>query len=66
MGWACGMYGAEEKWIHGLVKHLKEGDHLKDLCTNGRIILKLNLDNLDGRIGTEFFWLRAGRNVSLL
>ena len=44
---------------------MKERDHLEDLHMDGRIILKLILRDYNGRMWTEFSWLRIGYSGGL-
>jgi hypothetical protein len=53
--------GKEDKSIKYLRReNLKEVDHLEDLGTDGRAILKRILEKLDGTVWTGFIWLRTG------
>ena len=47
-------------------KNLKEIGHLEYLCTDGRIILKLVLKKLVGRVKTRFIRLKMVTSGSLL
>ena len=44
----------------------KEGDHLKDVGINGRIVLKLIIQKLDGRAWTGFVCHRLQTDSRLL
>jgi len=37
---ACSMYGGEERRVQGLVRNMRERDHLEDPGVDGRIILR--------------------------
>jgi hypothetical protein len=43
-----------------LVRNMKGIDHLEELGVDGRIILELILGKQDGKVWTEFIWLRVG------
>jgi hypothetical protein len=47
-------------------ENLREGDHLKDLGVDGRIILKWTCERLDGEAWTGSMWLRIGTGGGLL
>jgi len=62
---ACGMYGGEE--MHRvLVCNLKERDFVEELSIDERIILKLILKSLSGRVWTELMWLGIETSSRLL
>jgi len=46
-------------------ENLKERDNLEDLHIDGRIILKLILNECNVRMWTEFSWLRIGQSGGL-
>jgi hypothetical protein len=48
------------------VGNVKEIEHSKDLDLDGRNKVKWILDKLDGKMLTEFIWLRIGTDVELL
>jgi len=65
MSGACGMYGGEE--MHGvLVCNQKERDCVEELSIDGRIILKLILKRLSGRVWTELIWFGVETSSRLL
>jgi len=65
MSGACGMYGGEE--MHRvLVCNQKERDCVEALSINGKIILKLILKRLSGRVWTELIWLGIETSSRLL
>jgi hypothetical protein len=45
---------------HKILVGESEGDHLKNLDVDGRIILEWILEKYDGKLWTGFFWLRIG------
>jgi hypothetical protein len=50
VGWACGMYWGEERWIQGYNGETRGTETTcKTLGTNGKIILKLILKKHDGK-----------------
>jgi hypothetical protein len=42
------VYGGEERYLQGFGGETREGDHLKDLTIDGRLILKWIFNNLNG------------------
>jgi len=61
MGWTCGTYGEQERWIQGFCwGDLRERDHLGDPCLDGRIILRWILRKGDVGVWTGSSWLRTG------
>jgi len=41
--------------------YLRDNDHLEDLGGDGRIILKMILEQWDGETWPGFIWLRLGK-----
>jgi len=48
--------GRQESCIQVLVGNLKERDHLEDLGLDGRILLKIDLQEVEGEAWTELIW----------
>jgi hypothetical protein len=49
-----------------LMGNLMEGDHLEDPNVDGRIMLKLIFERLDGGAWTGLIWLRVGTDDGLV
>jgi len=65
MSGACDMYGGEE--MHRVFMcNQKERDCVEELSIDGRIILKLILKRLSGRVWTELIWLGIETRSRLL
>ena len=47
------MYGGQERCIQGLVRDLRERDHLEDIGVDGRIILKCAFKSEMGKHGVD-------------
>jgi hypothetical protein len=60
------MYGIDKKCAHNFCKDLKGSDHPDDIRvgTDGRIVLKLIINNQGRRLWTEF--IRIGNIAGLL
>jgi hypothetical protein len=63
-----GMSGARRRHGRGekCIQNLKEIDHLEDKGADGRIILEWILGKWDGKLCSEFIWLKIGTSGGLL
>ena len=53
MGWACSTYGERRRAYRVWWGNLSEGDHLKDLGVDGRILLKWIFEKWDRGHGLD-------------
>jgi hypothetical protein len=56
----------DEKCIQNFGPKVKGRDHAEDLVVNGRILLGGILGKYDGKVWSEFIWLRIGTSGGLL
>jgi len=67
MGWACGMYGREQRCLHGFgAANLRERDNLQDVGTGGNILLRGTEKEWFGRAWTWLIWLSIVTSSGLL
>jgi hypothetical protein len=66
MSWLCGLCGGREMHTGFLLVNLKERDHLEELGTDGRIVLKCVLEKLDWRALTGLIKLGTGKSDWLM
>jgi hypothetical protein len=60
------MAGKKKNEYNLLVGKLKERHQMENLCTDGRIILKVILKYYEGRVRTGLIWLWIGTSCRLL
>jgi hypothetical protein len=67
MGTACSMHGRYEEHIKRVcLEDLKGRNHLEDLDVDGRMMLKLIMENWDGRAWIALILLRTETSSELL
>jgi hypothetical protein len=66
MGGTCGTYAGRRGVYSCWWGDLMEGDHLKNLGVDGRIIIKGSSGSGMGGVWTGFLWLRIRSGVGLM